>query len=671
MTTLTDGRFGTRGLSERSGSPSWPSTLAAGVYDSDTDPSLLQGPIWTSLDLEPDDGWVESIELDLRRGAVTTTMEHPRTGDIVTVDRFASIVRPGVCALRITGPARAVLPSAPFVRPSTPPGATVDTNDAATAMVVRGPVGTIAGVAHTDSVDRGPDPTDRRVITRIVALGARTSTAEVDMRGLAVQAQGAYSVGFDALEEEHRRRWGRRWQAVGTRIEGDTGLDVAVRFATSALLGAGAPERELAIGARGLTGFGYRGHVFWDTDVFVTPALCGLEPRAARATLGYRWARLGAARVRASSEGFDGARFPWESARTGGEVTPSEARDLHGATIPILTGELEEHIVADVAWSVMHYFRWTDDREFMRSMGNELLLETARYWASRIELDSDGSGHIRNVIGPDEYHEGIDDDAFTNAMARRNLCAGATTCRAAGTIDHAEYRCWMHLAEVLVDGFDPDIGTYEQFAGYHDLEPLNVADLGSPPIAADAILGQERTQRTQIIKQPDVLMMYLLIGDDLVPGTLDAALDHYLPRTAHGSSLSPATCAALLARAGRTDEAVHWFRWAARLDLDDLTGTTAGGLHLATMGGLWQAMTWGFLGIGEHRGGLTIDPLVPEPWGPIEHRFRFCGANVSVRVDGDEARVDSSKAIDVRAADGARHRNHHAFRRTPQGWEQR
>ena len=667
-----------------SGSPSWPSTLGAGVYDSDTDPTLLEGPIWTSLDLEPDDEWVETIELDLRHSVVTTTMRHPSSSDEVTVRRFASAVRPGVCALRVSGPRRSVRRSPPLVAPDGRSEPQTTSSDHAATLLVRGPVGSIAAVAHTDVVDDvapdvarsdgespGVESSGTRIVTRIVALGAEQFPSACDGTKLRAAAQQANAAGFDRLEAEHREKWADRWQRCGTEIEGDAELDIGLRFATYTLLGVGADERELAIGARGLTGFGYRGHVFWDTDVFVTPALSALEPRAARATLVYRWARLDAARARARAEGFEGARFPWESARTGEEVTPSEWRDLHGVARPILTGRLEEHIVADVAWAVMRYFRWTNDWEFMRAMGNELLLETARYWASRIEVDADGSGHIRNVIGPDEYHDGVDDNAFTNAMVRWNLRAAAPVCRGAGTIDHAAYRRWMGLADALVDGYDERMGTYEQFAGYHDLEPVMASDVGTPPMPADALLGSERIRQTQIVKQPDVLMMYALLDDELVPGSLAAALDHYLPRTAHGSSLSPATCAALLARVGRLDEAQHWFRWAVRLDLDNRDGTTAGGLHLATIGGVWQAMTSGFFGVREHEGGLLLDPRLPPSWGRVRHRFSFRGATVSIEADGDVVRVDCSQDVSVGVADGTRRRRHHAFRRTTQGWTRR
>ena len=199
-------------------------------------------------------------------------------------------------------------------------------------------------------------------------------------------------------------------------------------------------------------------------------------------------------------------------------------------------------------------------------------VETARYWASRVRIDANGRAHIYGVIGPDEYHEPVDDNAFTNGMARWNLR------RAAAVTGDAEAADWLRLADVLVDGYDPATRRYEQFAGYFGLEPLIVADVAPRrPVAADLLLGRDRVRASQVLKQADVLMLHYLVPDEVRPDSLEPNLDFYEPRTAHGSSLSPAVHAALLARAGRMTDALTALRIAARIDLDDLTGTTASG----------------------------------------------------------------------------------------------
>jgi trehalose/maltose hydrolase-like predicted phosphorylase len=389
--------------------------------------------------------------------------------------------------------------------------------------------------------------------------------------------------------------------------------------------------------------------------VFVLPVLAAIRPAAARAMLEYRMGRLPAARAAAAAERLGGARFPWESASDGSDVTPRSARGRDGQLIPIRTGQREEHVVADVAWAACEYAAWTGDSQFLAGAGADLVLETARYWASRIGVERDGHAHLYGVMGPDEYHEVVDDNAYTNVMARWNLRRAA---RLADEIGGASVEAdqWRILAESLVDGWDPVRGVYEQFAGYWGLEPLLVGDVAHPPVAADVLLGADRVARSQLIKQADVLMLHHLVPDEVVPDSLATNLAFYEPRTAHGSSLSPAIHAALLARAGQTDRALELFRLAARLDLDDITGTTAGGLHLATMGGVWQALAYGFLGLRPRHDHLDVDPCLPDAWDSLALRFRFGGDSIRVVASHDAVTLTCTKTLHVRVAGTAAQR---------------
>ena len=434
--------------------------------------------------------------------------------------------------------------------------------------------------------------------------------------------------------------------------------ELAARFSVFHLLAAASVGDEAAVGARGLTGDGYEGHVFWDADMFVLPALVALRPRAARAMLEYRIRRLPAARAQAAALGRAGARFPWESARDGGDVTPRLVHGPHGEPIPIYTGAHEEHIVADVAWAAARYAEWTGDSAFLEGPGRDLVVETARYWASRVRLDGVGRAHLYGVMGPDEYHEVVDDNAFTNVMARWNLRRGADlldraqgsarrgAAGAAGSRD-GEAAAWRDVAARLVDGFVPERGIYEQFAGYFGLEPLVVSGVARPPVAADVLLGPERVRGSQLIKQADVLMIYHVLATVPPRGSLDRCIDFYEPRTAHGSSLSPAISSALLARAGRPDEALGLYRTAAMIDLDDITGTTAGGLHLAAMGGVWQALAYGFLGLRVESGRLAVDPHLPSAWHELSVRFHALGARVEVRASHGDVAITSSAPLQL------------------------
>jgi trehalose/maltose hydrolase-like predicted phosphorylase len=382
--------------------------------------------------------------------------------------------------------------------------------------------------------------------------------------------------------------------------------------------------------------------VFWDADVFVLPALCTIDPPAAGAMVDYRLNRLSAAREGAKAEGRDGARFPWESAHDGRDVTP-ESGYVGGERVPILTGTLEEHITADVAWAAVHHATWTRPASRLTKDESLLLRDTARYWASRVTTDEDGSAHIRGVIGPDEYHERVDDNAFTNAMARWNLRTAAHLA----PVKEAERAAWSSLAEALADGYDATTGLYEQFQGYFDLQPLLVREIAEPPVAADVLAGRDVIARSQLIKQPDALMIHHLLPEDAVPGSLRHNLDFYAPRTAHGSSLSPAVMALLHARAGQPDTALDLLRLSLRIDLGDLGGTTSAGVHIGACGGAWQAVVSGFLGARVSRGRLHLDPVLPSRWPELEVRFRCLGRDVQVRVDHDLLTVDASAPLTV------------------------
>lgn len=623
---LSDGWAGTRGTREEDGAGTLPLFAVGGVYDDDRPPQLLAGPDWTSLPVE--DGCPDRRTLDLRTGLLARRAVRP--GGLRSV-RFMPLDAPGGLVLRAEGPAGTLGPAA-----------------------VDGPVVTRRGGEEGGggivvvARDRPGATGDRQVVDRLAAWAAAPRGVP-DEEEAAARLASLETSGFDRLLAEHRAAWARRWAAAGVAIEGDPELDRAARFALFHLLVAAHAGGESAVGARGLSGAAYGGHVFWDADVYVLPALAAVAPAAARGVVEYRIRRLPAAQALARAVGARGARFPWESGLDGEDVTPRQVGGPTGAPVPVLTGRDEEHIVADVAWGAVRYAAWTGDRSVLTGPGRGLLVETARYWASRIQVDRRGRGHLRGVMGPDEYHDDVDDNAFTNVMARWNLRQAAALLDEVGD-ERAEAAAWRALADALVDGWDPERGAYEQFAGYWDLEPRLVADIGDPPLAVDVLLGPDEVRRTQLVKQADVLMLHHLVPEELRPGSLAADLDVYGPRTAHGSSLSPAVHASLLARAGRPDEALELFRIAARLDLDDLTGTTAGGLHLATMGGLWQALAQGFLGLRPGPDGLALDPVLPAAWTGLRLRFSVVGQVVEVAAGHEAVTVACTAPLVVRLA---------------------
>ena len=647
LLTLADGRLGTRGstLSSSAGGSaptgSASGVLVAGVYHGEGERSELQpAPLWNRLaPAGRQDDVVRT--LDLRSGLLAQRGSGERSSL-----QFSSLADPGVAVLAARGPGPELEARPPLVA-AEHTATRVRDGGGLTCMEVGDGTLEAAGVQSLNAA--GELAALERIAAYVVTdAGASSPPAPERVR----RAQMA---GKERLLIEHRCAWAERWESADVRIEGDPELQLAVRLALFHLMSSAAASGEAAVGARGLTGPGYRGHVFWDADVFVLPFLAATHPAAARAILEYRVRRLPAARAAALASGRRGARFPWESAATGADVTPRAVLDRAGREVAVFTGEREEHIVADVAWAAGCYIDWTGDEAFRRGPGRQLIVETARYWASRIERDSDEPGapaHIRGVIGPDEYHELVDDNAYTNVMARWNLRrAFAATSAGDCDVERAERASWLELAESLVDGYSPDTGRYEQFAGFFELEPLVIADLAPRrPIAADRLLSPERAHRAQVVKQADVLMLHQLVPEELAPASLAANLEFYEPRTAHESSLSPGVHAGLFARAGRLDEARAMLELAAHFDLDDLSESRAAGVHLAAMGSVWQALAYGFAGARPRGEVLELDPRLPGGWDLLELRLRFRGAGLRVRFTAEEIDVSADAATLISVA---------------------
>jgi trehalose/maltose hydrolase-like predicted phosphorylase len=635
--TVGAGGLATRGSVEEPVAGSTPAVLASGVYvGNGSGQHLLPGPSWTRLDLRPAPEEHERL-LDLRTGVLLREESGPATP--LRTLRFASATHPGVVAMRAEAAMGRVRPGPPLRGPDEGQATDGRLDGRRWSRVAGNTAGMSAVAAQRQRRDGGV-----RTVERIAAYAAATDQPPSPDAAMAA-LDAAEELGFDRLLAEHRAAWASRWEAVDVNIPDDPAAQLAARFALFHLWCNMGRRDEAAVGARGLSGIDYAGHVFWDADVFVLPALVSMAPAAARAMLTYRLRRLAPARAHARAIGCRGARFPWESAATGEDVTPRFGVQ-GGIRFPILTGQLEEHITADVAWAADHYATWTGDRLFRSGLGRPLLVETARYWASRCRRDSRGRAHIDGVIGPDEYHVAVTDNAFTNVMARWNLRRAADVV-SQGTPETDEARQWRQLAEDLVDGYDPATGLYEQFAGYFKLEPLLAADVAARPVHADRSLGRDRTAATQIIKQPDVLMLHHMVPDEVEPGSLAPNLDFYGPRNSHGSSLSPAISASLLARAGRPNEALDHLRVALFLDIEDQKGTTGGGLHLATMGGVWQALLAGFAGIRVRDGVLCLDPALPSAWPSLGLRFRCLGRQLRLQLTHEDVDIHTDQPLPV------------------------
>jgi trehalose/maltose hydrolase-like predicted phosphorylase len=485
-------------------------------------------------------------------------------------------------------------------------------------------------------------------LDRLVAV-ARADTREDDPALAAGEALArSRALGWRGVVTAHEAAWQDRWHAGDIVLEGDDDLQRALRFAVYHLSSAANPSDEtVSVGARALTGDAYFGHVFWDTEIYLLPFYTAVWPEAARAMLMYRYRTLSGARAKAAHVGCRGALFAWESADTGEETTPERVVGPDGTLIDILTGRMEHHIAADVAYAVWRYWRVTGDDDFFLSAGAEIILETARFWASRAVPEADGRRHIRHVIGPDEYHEDVDDNAFTNVMARWNLERGLETIDLLHArwsdrgealwqklaLTENELADWRDAVARIVTGFDPATGLYEEFAGFHELEHIDLAAYADRTQPMDVVIGRERTQRSQVVKQADVVALIGLLPEVLPDGTAEANFRHYEPRCGHGSSLSAGMHALVAARLGHTDMALRYLRKSAEADLDR-DPNSAGGVRIAGLGAVWQAVVLGFVGLDLAGDVPALAPKLPPAWRSLSFRFCWRGRSVAVRIAG-------------------------------------
>ncbi|MBI2893723.1 MAG: glycoside hydrolase family 65 [Deltaproteobacteria bacterium] len=694
---LSNGYLGTRAALEEDGPETAPATFIAGLYDVESSsgacPQLAVAPDWRRLsiriegqELVMDAGEILQHErvLDLRRGITWRRWRHRDASARVT--RFESIHLASLADRHVLvqsvvltpenyfgrieiearieppvdRPARVELVAAgrgprtddagtPGAGPATTvvfrtgAGATVAfasrgrlrTSDGRTVgATVTTPEGSLRETWALEALADQQARLDRLVVVHTSRDSRRPSRAATE------HLERLASLDTTDIVESHRAAWEERWRTADVEVDGDDDAQRALRFAGYHLIGASNPDDpRVSVGARALTGPAYSGHVFWDADVYMLPFYALTHPASARALLEYRHGTLAAARARARAIGCRGALFAWESADTGEETTPGSVVTPDGRSIRIRSGEQEHHISADVAHAVWRYWQWTGDDDFFLEAGAELLIETARFWASRGGLEPDGSLHIRNVIGPDEYHEDVDDSAYTNGMARWNLERGAETAAILAArwperwrdlgrrleLEPGEAESWATLAKAMYTGLDPRTGVLEQFRGYFDLEEAELPRVLPRSIPVDMHLGRERTQRSKVVKQADVVMLVHLLWERTPAAIREASFRYYEPRTSHGSSLSPSIHAAVAARLGDVDLALAYFRQAAEIDLADNMGNAASGVHAGAMGGLWQAAVFGVLGLEARADGIAVDPKLLPGWQRLRVPVRWRG----------------------------------------------
>jgi len=473
--------------------------------------------------------------------------------------------------------------------------------------------------------------------------------------------RSAHRKGMDVLRREHIRAWSRLWQYSDIEITGDEPLQRALRFSMYHLLIAARGGIDAGIGAKALSGEWYGGHVFWDMDIHMLPFFIYTQPETAKSLLLYRYRRMDGARSNAQRQGYLGSLWPWESAFSGEDETPDSWIDSHGSVIPVYTGKREHHIAADVAYGLLQYYQITGDEDFMLSYGAEMLFETARFWASRVVHNGQGYFEIRDVIGPNEFQDCVDNNAYTNALSAWVLrranelywhyqkesphSLNAITEKIGLT--ESEVSTWMEISKKIVLPIRSD-GLIEEFEGYFGKQDVVISrwdDKGMP------VLDVSKVEDTQLVKQADVILLLYLLSEEFPPEVKRANFDYYEKRTAHSSSLSYAAYALVLNKLGDAERAYRYLTLTANTDLMDMYNSTEKGIHAAALGGMWQIVINGFAGVRVSDGSLNIDPALPKHWQHMKFRLWFKGRLIEFAVsDGKTAAfiVEGKEGIDIK-----------------------
>ena len=520
---------------------------------------------------------------------------------------------------------------------------------AALDHIVTGPAGTITESESepdlarvTVSTELAPGQSLRLI--KFLAYGWSSSRSMPALRDQVDAAlSAAKRTGWDGLRASQREYLDDMWERADVEVDGDDQFQQAVRFGLFQVLQAGARAEKRAIPAKGLTGRGYDGHTFWDMETYTLPVLTYTAPEAVRDALLWRHSTLDLARERAHELRLGGASFPWRTIR--GE----ECSGYWPA------GTAAFHINADVADAVRRYIAATNDVAFERGPGLELLVETARLWRSLGHHDAEGSFRIDGVTGPDEYSALADNNVFTNLMAARNLNSAAEVCmrhprRAAELgVSREEIDAWRAAAGAIVIPYDDTLGVTSQSDGFTRYRRWDFT--GTAPEQYPLLLHYPYylLYSSQVVKQADMVFALYACGDCFSPEQKLRDFDYYESITVRDSSLSACIQAIVAAEVGHVELAYDYFRETALIDLRDVAGNTAEGLHIASLSGVWLVAVAGFGGLRDYGEVLTFAPRLPESLTRLCFRLVYRGRRLRVEVTPEGARyeVTSGNPLEV------------------------
>jgi len=509
---------------------------------------------------------------------------------------------------------------------------------AAMDHVVAGPAGTETASESSEDLARVTITTElaageRLRVVKLLAYGwsSQRSTAALRDEVAAALAEARHT-GWDGLLAGQRAYLDDFWDRADVELDGDAELQQGVRFALFHTLQAGARSERRAIAAKGLTGPGYDGHAFWDTETFVLPVLTYTAPHAARDALRWRHATLGLARTRAKLLGFDGAAFPWRT------IDGQECSGYWPA------GTAAFHIEADIADAVGRYQAASDDEAFEREIGLELLVETARLWRSLGHHDAGGRFRIDGVTGPDEYSAVADNNVYTNLMAARNLRLAADVVtrhadRAAELgVNPEETAAWRDAAQAILVPFDEQLGVHPQAEGFTEHQAWDFDHTAPEQYPLMLHFPYLQLYRKQVVKQADLVLAMHLRGDAFSADQKARNFAYYEALTVRDSSLSACTQAVIAAEVGHLELAYDYFAEATLMDLEDLEHDTRDGLHIASLAGAWIVAVAGFGGMRDHDGALSFTPRLPQRLTRLAFGMCFRQRRLKVEITHQAAR---------------------------------
>ena len=466
---------------------------------------------------------------------------------------------------------------------------------------------------------------------------------------------------FDFHAEESAAEWKRKiWDHKDIPIQSKNDFDqLALRFAIYHLtVMTPVHDNRMNIGAKGMSGEGYKGHTFWDTEIFMLPHYILADPKGARSLIEYRYNCIGGARRKAAENGYEGAMYPWESAWTeDGEVTPlwGAADIVTGKATKIWTGIIEQHITSDVAYGVYYYYTVTGDQEFMDNCGYEIILDTAKFWQSRLEYNKEKDRYeITDVIGPDEYKEHVSNNAYTNYMAHWNIRLAMSYAK---YLRENKSEIYDRINKVIdIDGTMPKWEEkvdkiYLPLPNENKIVPQDDTYLTLPEIdlskykASDVVgtiyqdYNMSQINKIQVSKQADVLVLFYIMEALFSADVKKENFYYYERHCLHDSSLSLSTHSILASDLHEKEKAYELFERACRIDLGPVMTTSDAGIHAASFGGIWQCVVNGFAGVRVVDGKLRIQPNLPDAWDSMTARICWQGQELEITVTKDTLTV--------------------------------